>query len=147
MADGTQRNDATQELIAMTKLLSLTISHKQGKFSSADVVTLMTGWIMVSIDMRGSGIVKVLRATMLKRGKVENADARFSRPQEFYADLNIYKGKIANTDDADKEYLQANQSALNFLYDFRSKLKQGSNEEKAFELQLTAKLNDIQKNL
>lgn len=118
MADATQTNDAFRQLGEMTKLLSTTINHKGGKFTDADVVTLMVGWLQVSANMRGSGIIRVLKASMLLKRKVEGGDPRFTRPGELLADLNVYKGKVADASNSDNEYIQAQKSILNFLYEY-----------------------------
>lgn len=147
MADAVQRNNAIDELNKMTKLLKEQINKASpaGKFTDAQVVSLAISWITVAVFMRGSGIFKVLRVQLTKKGEPGKLAVNFTRAQELYADLNVYKSRLSDGNENDAVFNQAQASMLDFVYDYRKQFKSKSSQEKAFEHLLEAKLNDAAK--
>ena len=145
MADATERDEAARELETMTKKIQDVTVHRKEQFTVDEVVSLIGGWVRVSMLMRGRDILKSLRPQLLKKGEAGKGTAGFTRAGELYADLNVYKNKIKDGSDTAAPYTQALQSTLNFLYEYRKRLKPSSKEDQMLELKLTTMLNNVEK--
>lgn len=145
MADAGERDEAVRELEKMTKKIQDNTVHKKEQFSVDEVVTLIGGWVRVSMLMRGHDIIKSLRSLLMQKGEPGKGTDGFTRAGELYADLNVYKNKIKDGSDTAAPYTQALKSTLNFLNEYRRRLKPNSHEVKTIELKLTAMLNDAEK--
>jgi hypothetical protein len=145
MANATERDESVRELETMTKKVQDTINHKKSKFDGKEVVALALGWIRVCVRMRGQEIFKIVKLLLTKKGVPGKVGANFTRAQELYANLNIYKKRISDGNETETEFSQAGEATFNFVYEYRNQFKPNSHEGKTFELLLTVALNNEEK--
>ena len=144
---GAELNEAYDTLRAMTKELQAAFDPNKpyAKFNDTKVVGLITQWIKVGMLMRGSGYFRSIKPFLIRKGTPDKADPRFTRPGELYADLNIYRNKLADAGGDTATFGDAERSMLNFIYEYRKQFKSNFKGEKAFEHSLTIAVNNEEK--